>query len=160
MKQIRQNVFETNSSSTHSLTISNKALKPSTLPTDPYNAVEVSFGDYGWGPDRLTRQDARLSYLCTMFWELECRGLTDVSAIVDKPGYITIDNAVFKHTGCHISLVGITVRYGSLTIDGYVDHQSSVDDYKDIADFLAQHELTAAEFIFGDVSVKISNDNI
>jgi hypothetical protein len=95
-----------------------------------------------------------------MFWELECRGLTDVSAIVDKPGYITIDNAVFKHTGCHISLVGITVRYGSLTIDGYVDHQSSVDDYKDIADFLAQHELTAAEFIFGDVSVKISNDNI
>jgi hypothetical protein len=94
-----------------------------------------------------------------MFWELECRGLTDVSTIVDKPGYITIDAAVTKHTGCHISLVGITVKYGRLAIDGYVDHQSSTDDYKDIADFLAQNELTAEEFIFGDVEVKIDNDN-
>jgi hypothetical protein len=159
MKQIRQNVFETNSSSTHSLTISNKALKPSTLSPDPYKAIEVSFGEYGWGPDTLTTQEERLSYLCTMFWELECKGLTDVSTIVDKHGYITIDAAVTKHTGCHISLTGITVRYGSLAIDGYVDHQSSTDEYKDIAGFLAQNELTAEEFIFGDVEVDISDDN-
>jgi hypothetical protein len=163
MKQIRQNVFETNSSSTHSLTISNKALKPSELRADDCftGQVIVEFGEYGWGPDRLTRQDKRLSYLCTMFWELECRGLTDVATIVDKPGYITIDTAVFKHTGLHIKLRGIKVSMysGVLAIDGYVDHQSSTDDYKDIADFLAQNNLTAEEFIFGGVSVKISNDN-
>jgi hypothetical protein len=96
-----------------------------------------------------------------MFWELECRRLTDVSCIATKPGYITIDTAVFNHTGLYIKLRGIKIGDYSneLAIDGYVDHQSSTDDYKDIADFLAQNELTAEEFIFGDVEVEIDNDN-
>jgi hypothetical protein len=96
-----------------------------------------------------------------MFWELECRGLTDASCIETKPGYITIDTAVAKQTGLHIKLRGIKLdEYTKeLAIDGYVDHQSSTDDYKDIADFLAQNKLTAEEFIFGDVEVDISNDN-
>ena len=122
----------------------------------------MDFEEYGWSHYTLTSQYDRLSYLCTMFWELECRGLTDASCIETKPGYITIDTAVFKHTGLHIKLRGIKMdEYtNELAIDGYVDHQSSTDDYKDIADFLAQNKLTAEEFIFGDVSVEISNDNI
>lgn len=164
MKQIRPSVFETNSSSTHSLSIVSRALKPSELFSDDPDykfsseCLAVQFGEYGWGPEKLITQQDRLSYLCTMFWELECRNIVTIDDIFHRPGYAIICDAVEKHTGKKLAFRGIEVVDRGFAIDGYIDHQS-YENYHDLADFLNANELTAEEFIFGNVTVNIDNDN-
>ena len=50
MKTIRQNVFETNSSSSHSLCIKSiKDLNKSYLTISDDDLIHVDFGEFGWG---------------------------------------------------------------------------------------------------------------
>lgn len=58
-KQIRQGVFETNSSSTHVIAIATDTKYP--LP----DKVEFGFGDFGWEFDKLTSRKERANYLYT-----------------------------------------------------------------------------------------------
>ena len=46
MKQIRKNVFETNSSSVHTLQISKDGLEPSELKLNKDGNIEVEFGEF------------------------------------------------------------------------------------------------------------------
>lgn len=65
MLQIRKNVFETNSSSTHSLVISNKERSYDyNLPVED-GVLTIPFGEFGWGPDILSTPIEKLSYLIT-----------------------------------------------------------------------------------------------
>ena len=47
MKQIRKDVFETNSSSVHTLQISKDGLEPSELKLNKDGNIEVEFGEFG-----------------------------------------------------------------------------------------------------------------
>lgn len=65
MKNIRRGVFETNSSSMHSLSIigsTNMAKKNEFGPI-----THVSYGEFGWEYDRLTDPVEKLSYLITEY---------------------------------------------------------------------------------------------
>jgi hypothetical protein len=64
--QIRAAIFETNSSSTHSLTVKNTDLKYETPKVG--NKVVISTGEYGWDPEYLVGWSAKASYLATYAW--------------------------------------------------------------------------------------------
>lgn len=60
MKQVRKSVFETNSSSTHSLLISGR---------DEYDyeiSAVLEYGEYGWGFDTLVTPTTKAEYLLTL----------------------------------------------------------------------------------------------
>ena len=75
---IRRGVFETNSSSTHSVSIIGRdndthTIELSDVPeTDDlvvderYNKVLSHFGEFGWGPEVYNSPAVKLSYLLTM----------------------------------------------------------------------------------------------
>jgi len=76
MKQIRIGVFETNSSSVHSICISkNKEL-------EKHAEVYFGFGDYGWAESTLDTCAERASYLWTAI--LDCYGYGDSISDVEK----------------------------------------------------------------------------
>ena len=66
MIQIRKSVFETNSSSSHSLVISKKDRGYDyDLPVDENGILVIPFGEFGWGPDILRTPMEKLSYKLT-----------------------------------------------------------------------------------------------
>lgn len=66
MKQIRKSIFETNSSSSHSLVMSkiNRGYDFD-LPVDEDGVLTIRFGEYGWGPDILRTHIDKLEYWFT-----------------------------------------------------------------------------------------------
>ena len=66
MINVRLSVFETNSSSSHSLVYSNKDRGYCyDLPVDENGILVIPFGEFGWGPDILKTPIEKLSYFIT-----------------------------------------------------------------------------------------------
>lgn len=169
-KQIRRNVFETNSSSTHSISIRKGDISNSYLKVDEYdNKVHVSFGEYGWGYETLNTQYERLSYLCTMLLETEANKISNIKDIFETDGFKEINKIISNKCNCDgihfddkikissYNYNGDNVNY--VDIDGYIDHQSC-EDYSNINEFLKDWNTDIENFIFNDnISVIIDNDN-
>ena len=64
-RQIRRCVFETNSSSVHSLVISNDGREPSYLKKNEFNEIVIDFGQFGREYEIYDTQEEKLSYLMT-----------------------------------------------------------------------------------------------
>lgn len=179
MRKIRTSVFETNSSSVHSISISSKEIsthsryqkeKLGDLRVDKKtNKVPCRFGNYGWEIAMYTTQQSKLSYLLTMVAETEGRYLEDTNAFFELPGYRMLNDLVAERCRCDgldvKSEIGMEefVYNGEsekqLYIDGGIDHQSC-EDYDSLADFLEANDVTAEEFIFADgVVLHTGNDN-
>ena len=101
MRQIRKSVFETNSSSTHSLCITNGELEKSTLHHDDYT-IEIPMGEFGWEIEEYYSQSEKLSYLVT------------ITQYNDEQQDL-VREAIKEYTGYDLVIKG----------SGYVDHQSS-----------------------------------
>ena len=106
MIKVRRNVFETNSSSMHSLSVIGSD-RMTTLESKD-GVVVVSYGEFGWGYDSLTTPSEKLCYLVTQYSESE--------DMLDK-----IKEAVFDYTG--LKLI-IYEPKDSFWEKGYIDHQS------------------------------------
>lgn len=66
MIKIRNSVFETNSSSSHSLVFSKVDRGHDyDLPVDENGVLTIPFGEFGWGPDILRTPLEKLSYIVT-----------------------------------------------------------------------------------------------
>lgn len=159
MKQIRRGVFETNSSSSHSITVDQSGtLAPSTLRTDINGFVRVKFGEWGWTFPDVDTQEERLSYILTM-----ARILTDCTECLwdsakpekDKRNFeVTrefhaISKAVADHTP---DCKGIRVDVDDYYM-GEIDHDSSNSAYGSFDQFLNDNDMTIEQFIFGKDSV-------
>lgn len=131
----RLNLFETNSSSSHSIVVSNVDRGYDyDLPIDKDGILTVEFGEFGWGPDILKGPMKKISYYITD----NCIGL----------GYYLEDNEDesemfekrirdFKETNMYKSLFKVIKKHHPELKDikftqhegfypfGYVDHQSS-----------------------------------
>lgn len=170
-KQIRNKVFETNSSSTHSLTIGNGTLNNSNLHIDYDNMVEVDFGEFGWEVCDYFDQYTKLQYILTMCACIDRYKCTTPEEFYKTEGFKSISNAIANYCNCD----GIKLKDGCirtehynyddedeyyLSIDGYIDHQS-VEGYSSVADFLEQNNISSVEeFIFNDgIAVHTDNDN-
>jgi hypothetical protein len=166
MRQIRQCVFETNSSSTHSLVVRGRGrpLSDFFLHIEDDGYVHTSFGEFGWGYDVLYGQDEKLSYLCTM---AACADSSMASNddFYKNPEFQAINDVIKEKCGCRgliidtlitkkVSKDGVT----SWTVfDGYVDHQSA---YGSLQAFLDDYGVTIEQVIFSPaVEIIIDNDN-
>ncbi len=161
MKLIRNGVFETNSSSAHSLAYgTSKVICGASwgMPPDetdfsnpkyrldavPDNYRSYTFyewlGEYGWGFDVLTTPQEKFSYLLTQ--------IADTSEeLHESTDYETIKEMV-EDIGCEI------IRCNDQ--DGYVDHES----YGIVKPSLFKSKKDLITYLFNDnIRVYIENDN-
>lgn len=159
MIQIRRGVFETNNSSTHSITVFSKKLSPTTLDVHDDGYIHVELGEFGWEVTTYYSQNERLSYLLTMLYELIGRNIpysynheqNVMDYMIESDDFARIVESVCSYADADGIVIDNTY--------GYIDHQSSTDEYSTIDDFLSDCGCTIAEFVFGDVCVHTDNDN-
>lgn len=175
MRQIRNNVFETNSSSTHSVSVSyknsnyysNDCLEDHIDYND--NKVHVNFGEFGWEMASYDHPYEKLQYIVTMLVETEGRNILSVDDLFETEGFKLINDAVAYYCNCN----GICIddemkmkyyewdgkKHFYLDHEGYIDHQSH-ENYKCVQDFLDDYGVSAEKFIFDNgVCVITDNDN-
>ena len=181
MKVCRKNIFETNSSSTHSLsTKRNKSgIYDFNFPMNNSGKVPLIFGrdyDFGWGYAEYNSSYAKLNYLACMAFECHnqmlsnnnrenLKNILDVLRIKDIQKLEKVMKENVKNFKGFIVNEESFGRYQSdgwkdiLYLDNSIDHQSW-EDYKNIDDFLKKHKVTLANFLFNPaVKLIISNDN-
>lgn len=120
-KQTRTGVFETNSSSTHSLVLceSNNLLpQPFSDNITEQGVVTASAGEFGWNEETFTSVYDKLSYLYTD--AMQYADGNDEPNPAENEKLRMIVDAVKDHTGC---VVGFA-KSGGYWDYGYIDHQS------------------------------------
>ena len=174
MRQIRKSVFETNSSSTHSVSVSRKNsnyYSENCLENhiDYDNKVHVEFGEFGWEWASYDSPYEKLQYIVTMLAETEGRNISTVDELFETDGFKLINDAVADYCNCDGIWIDSDMKMNSyewdgkehqyLDHDGYIDHQSH-EDYKSVQDFLDDYCVNVEQFIFDDgVCVITDNDN-
>lgn len=169
MKTIRSNVFETNSSSVHTV-----CLRPGddicgTLDRDSNGVALIRMHEFGWSGSCTTPEE-KLSYLCLIihyldgnakgsFWcfhgEEEFNEAADF--VEQTPEFQRIKKVICSFC-----------QYPDLKIDredpqeGYIDHQS-IEDYKNLDEWLKDNHINTDydiyKFVFGPSFITIDNDN-
>jgi hypothetical protein len=137
MKHIRQSVFETNSSSSHSITINSSATNYTSISPDADGIITINTEGYefGWGYDRYNDFHSKASY-CAVDQQNTEHNLEMLKKVI------------VEHTGA---------KEVKLIIDpnSYIDHQS----YGTSADAF-ESEQTLKDFLFSKNSqLFIDNDN-
>ena len=147
--QIRNNVFETNSSSTHTITIgSDNYLDRNLYYGD--NVINVYFGEFGWEIEEYADFYSRSSYAITLCKYNEDRFNQVVDMISSYFGGLKV--LVIQTNGVRIE------SYDELNTDfaGYVDHQS----WSESADEIFASSESLYDFLFSDNSYfNTDNDN-
>lgn len=180
MISIRGNTFETNSSSTHSIVISNTD-DSTYIPIDiiehisSYNYLQVSLGEFGWEIHLYTNAYEKLQYILTMAYELfkerffEELGWEKYDSytedeineqFIESTEFIEVRDAVRDYinydtqNNARIDDIEIVDFYG------YIDHQS-YEYYKTLTDFLRDWCVPSIQdFIFDSkYAVQTDNDN-
>ena len=142
MITIRKNIFETNSSSSHSLVISTKDRGwDYELPVDENGVLTIQFGEFGWGPAVLRDPMSKLSYWVTDHaprWVDDNEDATWDEIVNDLK-----HNKEFKELEKTIKRVCPQVKEVKYAQNddfykcGYVDHESVGTSYvKDILGFI------------------------
>lgn len=143
-QQIRRSVFETNSSSSHSLTLDRTALveQPFSKELLRKGIVYVASDDFGWEWKRLYTPLNKLRYLVTHLFAFYGH---DESLEQSHPMRM-LRKVVADHTGCTLEVADY---------NGCIDHESSGTASESFA-----NETTLHAFLFGkDSFVETGNDN-
>lgn len=152
MKKIRKSVFETNSSSTHSICVAN---------TDDYQIPEslhFGFDEFGWERSTLRDIQSKADYLYTglihtyrpkdaksiiKFLKLKGISVTYEPAKYSKKSYTQHDGKIREYTSCDN--------------DGYIDHNSEL---KPFLDDMVSNKKALLAYLFSDLSyIMTGNDN-
>lgn len=169
MKQIRRNVFETNSSSSHAISFSssNHNLDYTQLVPDIYGVIHIWFDEFGWGyygyADTNSAQ-VKLSYLITQICETNdcprpwcCKEYElqeAAEAVMETDDFKMLEEDIISTLKEH----GIPAE--KIVVDaereGYVDHQSVCA----IRNILPDECGTYSDFVFDKgYDLLITNDN-
>ena len=164
MKRVmRSNVWETNSSSMHTVTVQGKRNINEYYRIS--DIIEVRLDEYGWSGAPCDDFMSKLAYAMSMVLHTEYPGFSsyDDNFVVDQdtleelPGYKLLIDAIREHGYCE--KIVIERRDGAYFPYGYIDHQS-YEDYSSLQDFLDDWNVDAEQFLFADnVTVWIDNDN-
>lgn len=153
MYQIRKGVFETNSSSSHSISISSSDHFTDIL--HGINGVIYVTGDeFGWGCESISGAYEKLQYLITGLFS-DCNSQVDVEDVKENNNYYKMLERVIKKY-CNCSLYIKKSIGGQKYYDyGYIDHQS-YDVYSEA--FNSESDL--ANYLFNPQSILyIDHDN-
>lgn len=153
-RQIRKNVFETNSSSSHSLTLS-----PGDVVAQPFakevlrkGSITLHKGEFGWEWHRYYGVEGKLKYL---FTQLFSDDITDFATAEEataalrasEPRFDQLCRVVEDHTG-------VTVLAAPVS-SGYIDHDSV-----GVGTELFNIDETLKNFLFSEKScIETGNDN-
>ena len=158
MRQVRNGVFETNSSSVHSISICNRELEQNKMLIADDGYIHIELGEFGWAIRNYSDQYSKLSYLITMAVHLndfyiwccnqEERKL-EIEAFMQTEDFKHISDEISKYAGCN----GIIIDES----EGYIDHQSIYSN--SLEAFLDLNNTDIIEFVFGGVIVHTDNDN-
>lgn len=168
MKLIRNGVFETNSSSAHSLAYKNTVLRDYNYkPKDDlcfatkelhltkkpkeyemYSYMPLYFDEYGWGFDVLSSPAEKLSYLMSSVYQYKTWGV-----IKEDPFF----KQVIQWLNELDIIVNLPEEYGdSSNVDAEINHQSYDVVTKDM--FKTKYDLLT--YLFNnDIVIHIENDN-
>lgn len=142
-RQIRRNVFETNSSSTHSISISKK---PVTIDTAKVIGFEI--GEYGWENDCVSAKN--YLYTAIMSFNDSEELLKKMTDILDKNNVKYYLGEVIKQKAIYDDEV-----YTYLD-NGYIDHHNETREF---VETVLDNEDMFMRLIFGDSCVYTGNDN-
>jgi hypothetical protein len=145
---IRRSVFETNSSSSHSVSIPQTYELLDTIEPDENGNIALYGGEYGWGHIEYNDAETKANYMAV--WAKEYSDSPEVSMNF-------LNQVLTMHTGAK----EIVYSFGSDFHNSnyaYIDHQSSDSDYFTELFGDAKRMLN---FIFNRKSILvISNDNM
>lgn len=172
-RQIRRGVFETNSSSTHSVSVSrtNTQYYDSNVLNafidECDNKVHVKFGEFGWEIRNYYLPTDKLQYIVTMLAETEGNNISSVEELFETDGFKLINDAIADYCHCDGIWIDEDIKLESyewngrvlsyIEHNGYIDHQSC-EGYNSVQDFLDYYGLDATQFIF-DTGVTVHTDN-
>lgn len=166
MKVVRNNIFESNSSSSHSVSIRGKA-KYNDLP--PKNEeITVYPKEFGWDGPPCDDFNSKLTYAMQMILHTEYpesivyedNKYVDQDILEQCEGYQLLLKAIQKYTPTCKRIVIKREKAGGWGWYpyGYIDHQSC--NYYSLADFLNDWNVDVERYLFDDdVIVHIDNDN-
>ena len=154
-KIIRKNVFESNSSSTHSFTYGSTF---NDLTVEDDNFVHTTLGEFGWEIADYYDSSTKLAYILLVAAEFTNHNFwythniqAEFESFKDTDLFKDIELAVKQYVDCD----GIIIDDDS---EGYIDHQSL--GYNTFADWLESTGASSIEvFIFGDIVLHTDNDN-
>lgn len=170
MFQIREGVFETNSSSTHCIVVTTDHGNASPLEPDSDHLIEVSLDEFSWGPECFSDLYRKLQYVLTMIYATEYRIELDIEirgGNLTKEDRYKFHEDIFKDTFGFMQVNDLIQEYCGYGIkpivnnidDVYIDHQSC-EDYSSLGDFLDAHDITLDKLLFDTgVYILVSNDN-
>lgn len=155
--QVRDAVFETNSSSSHSLTVGSSDSLAGTFPKEMLRAgkVPVRVGEFGWEYRRYFEPINKVRYLVTQITDGEppqVGGEDEVTAhlVKENQDFRLLAEVVKAQSGCDL-----VVEPGS----GYIDHQSARGE-KGVGMELFESADQLRHFIFSpDSFIQTGNDN-
>jgi len=140
--QIRNNVFETNSSSVHTITISN------TSPQGIDNYIFFDRGQYGWEWEIYNSCQDKANYLYECMIDLFYHN----NSLKEKCNRIREELALYN-VGCDFVEVN-----GDNIFDGYVDHGGQ---NKELVNYLLDNPDKLIDYLFNDTSyIATGNDNV
>jgi len=152
MRVIRRSVFETASSSVHSVTLKGKPeAKPYLLRG---GKLKIEPGQFGWGPEEYADPTGKASYAWT--WLLETNN--------DRgPLREMLESVLKEWTGAEEVVLVEPARDKYGWSGCYIDHQSlessSYDPTPPVGEQIFKDAATLAQFIFGNSVLEIDNDN-
>jgi len=141
MRQTRNGVFETNSSSTHSICISKK-------PASYLSYVRFRIGEYGWENDCV---EDTASYLYTAIldaysYEVANEKINHLKHILDK------HNVLYDFE----EPVYVTGSWGTYLKHGYIDHGNECTEF---VESVLNDEDMLMRYLFSDSCIYTGNDN-
>lgn len=132
-KQTRLNVFETNSSSTHSICIAKN------MTINIPKKIYITAGDFGWENSVLNSVNEKISYVYTYFASYE--KLDEFEKIID----------ILKKHNIEIEINDVNNKYC------YIDHAYDLSDF---IDAILNNEEKLINFLFSPMSfIMTGNDN-
>lgn len=113
MKKIRNKVFETNSSSVHSISIDKSGLEKNSFKLDKNGYIHIDYGSFDKCYELFETQYKKLSYLITCCYYIA----SNSDSVIDTYEFRLIQDAIKKYTNCN----GIIIDNKN---EPYIDHQS------------------------------------
>lgn len=159
MKSIRRHTFETNSSSTHSMSYVGGDYCYTLENENEYDSytLHMNLGEFGWEWKDYTTPTEKLQYLVTMRCEqLGCTNSWWDNYDKEACRKQLYEDSVFQDI---VYAVIHNTSYSEIEVDnfcGYVDHQS-VEDIEDVVNDAGASSIE--DFIFGPYKVRTGNDN-
>ena len=154
----RVGVFETNSSSCHSIVYNGKE-GGKVNPRTTYGR-----GEYGWWYDTLFSPSDKLDYIIVMvgqyYGNIQDKYLQNIINVLrrkeNKDFILKIQNGDYRNFD-NISIEGIKIIENKDESDGYIDHQSAetLDEIFESNDI----EKAIEDFLYGTATLIIDNDN-